>query len=76
MNMFRISCSNPAKGSIESCTFDVSEWPVVEAVDEFCSEYDLERSEIEVEPLNDEGEVIVSECVAGVEVQRVFGAAE
>ena len=73
MASFRVSCTNPAKGSIESCTFDSVEWPVIDAVNEFCSEYDLERSEVEVEPLNSDGEVIIEECVAGVEVDRIFG---
>jgi hypothetical protein len=73
MSQFSVSCTNPSKGSIESCTFDSSEWPVIDAVEEFCREYSLEQSEVRVEPLNDDGEVITEEIVAGVEVERIFG---
>jgi hypothetical protein len=73
MASYTIVCTNQAKGSIESCTFDAAEWPVVDAVDEFCSEYSLGRSEVRVEPLNDDGEVITEKIVAGVEVDRIFG---
>ena len=73
MTSFTVVCTNPAKGSIESCTFDAAEWPVVDAVAEFCSEHSLGQDEVRVEPLNDEGEVMTEEIVAGVEVNRIFG---
>lgn len=73
MKKFTVSCTNPSKGSIESCTFDAAEWTVVDAVHEFCGSFFLERSEVEVEPLDENGKVILAECVAGVEVDRIFG---
>ena len=73
-NGFQVVCTNPAKGSIESCWFDQLEWTVIDAVEQFCSDYELELSECRVEPMDDSGEV-VSKIVEGVEVHRVFGAA-
>ena len=72
---FQVVCTNPANVSIESCWFDQSEWTVIDAVEQFCSDYEIELSECRVEPMDDSGEVVVSEIVEGVEVHRVFGAA-
>jgi hypothetical protein len=73
---FSVVCTNPAKGSIESCWFDQSDWTVIDAVEQFCSDYELSLSEVRVEPMDDSEDVAVSSIVEGVEVYRVFGAAE
>ena len=72
-NGFQVVCTNPAKGSIESCRFDQSQWTVIDAVEGFCTDNGLSLSEVRVEPMDDTGEVVVKTIVEGVEVHRVFG---
>ena len=46
---FDIACIDPARGSVESDCFQIADWTIAEAVETFCSEYDLEPRQICVE---------------------------
>jgi len=46
---FLVVCVNPAKGSIEKCWFSDADWTHEDAINQFCTEYNLERSEVAIE---------------------------
>lgn len=46
---FVVACTNPAKGSIEKCWFSDAEWTKEDAIEQYCTDYELHRSEVTVE---------------------------
>jgi hypothetical protein len=46
---FLVVCTNPAKGSVEKCWFDDAEWTVDDAIEQFCTDHELDRSEVTAE---------------------------
>lgn len=56
---FDVCCITPSKGSIESSRFDASEWTEVDAVEQFCTDHQLSVSEVRIEPVDENGELII-----------------
>lgn len=46
---FNVVCTNPAKSaSIEACWFSYADWTEDAAIEQFCTEYSLDRLEVAV----------------------------
>jgi hypothetical protein len=45
---FVVACCNPAKGSIEKDWFSYADWTEEAAIEQYCTEYQLERSEVTI----------------------------